>query len=144
MSLHHVELWVPDLERARADWGWLLDRLGWRPYQDWAAGVSWRCGATYLVLEQSPAQRPGGHDRMRPGLNHLAFQLPDADALDALVAEAPAHGWRLMFPDRHPYAGGPGHRAAYLENRDGFEAELVAPAEPLTGSGPNDRPEGER
>ncbi len=31
-----------------------------------------------------------------------------------------------MFADRHPYAGGAGHYAAYLENVDGFEAELVA------------------
>ncbi|GGX27762.1 hypothetical protein GCM10010321_48460 [Streptomyces chartreusis] len=28
-------------------------------------------------------------------------------------------------PDRHPYAGGPEHCAAYLENTDGFEVELV-------------------
>jgi hypothetical protein len=31
-----------------------------------------------------------------------------------------------MFPDRHPYAGGPDHYAAYIENADGFEIELVA------------------
>ena len=30
------------------------------------------------------------------------------------------HGWRLMFADRHPYAGGEDHYAAYLENRDGL------------------------
>jgi hypothetical protein len=33
-----------------------------------------------------------------------------------------------MFADRHPHAGGEGHYAAYLENADGFEAELVAPS----------------
>jgi hypothetical protein len=33
-----------------------------------------------------------------------------------------------MFADRHPYAGGPDHYAAYLENTDGFEVELVAGA----------------
>jgi hypothetical protein len=31
-----------------------------------------------------------------------------------------------MFPERHPYAGGGQHYAAYLENDDGFEVELVA------------------
>jgi catechol 2,3-dioxygenase-like lactoylglutathione lyase family enzyme len=36
--LHHVELWVPDLARARAHWGWLLGRLGYEPFQDWDAG----------------------------------------------------------------------------------------------------------
>ncbi|WP_192806421.1 hypothetical protein [Streptomyces sp. SS1-1] len=31
-----------------------------------------------------------------------------------------------MFPELHPYAGGQQHYAAYLENADGFEVELVA------------------
>jgi len=31
-----------------------------------------------------------------------------------------------MFADRHPYAGGPDHYAAYLESGEGFEVELVA------------------
>lgn len=124
--LHHVELWVPHLSRAVGSWGWLLEELGYEPYQDWAAGRSWRMGETYVVLEQSPAMVADSHDRMRPGLNHLAFHVRDRAALDALVSLAPAHGWTLMFPDRHPYASGSGHCAAYLENGDGFEVELVA------------------
>lgn len=125
--LHHVELWVPDLRRAVTSWGWLLERLGYEPHQDWPAGRSWRAGETYLVVEESPALRGTRHDRLRPGLNHLAFHAPGGRAgLDALVEEAPRHGWSLLFPDRHPYAGGPEHYAAYLENGDGFEVELVA------------------
>ncbi|MFI8530340.1 VOC family protein [Streptomyces aquilus] len=126
--LHHVELWVPDLERAVTSWGWLLERLGWEPYQNWAAGRSWRRGETYVVLEQSPALTDTRHDRMRPGLNHLAFHVRSRAELDALVAEAPGHGWTLLFPDRHPYAGGAEHYAGYLEDGDGFEVELVAGA----------------
>ena len=48
---------------------------------------------------------------------------------DELAADGPDHGWTLLFPDRHPYAGGPGHYAAYLASTDNFEVELVA-AEP--------------
>jgi len=126
--LHHVELWVPDLGRAAAAWGWLLEGLGHEPYQIWPDGRSWRHGETYIVLERSPALRGGDrHDRLLPGLNHLAFHVPGGRAaLDTLVDAAPAHGWTLLFPDRHPYAGGPGHCAAYLEDADGFEVELVA------------------
>ena len=35
------------------------------------------------------------------------------------------HGWVLLLAERHPFAGGPGHYAAYLENADGYEVELV-------------------
>lgn len=125
-TLHHVELWVPDLPRAITSFGWLLNALGYAEYQSWDAGRSWRLGATYIVVEQSPALTATHHDRLRPGLNHLAFHVADASTVEALATEATAHGWRLMFPDRHPHAGGQDHYAAYLENADAFEIELVA------------------
>jgi len=132
-TLHHVEVWVPDLDRAVAEWGWLLTRLGYTPYQDWARGRSWRLDHTYLVVEQSPALTAADHDRRRPGLNHLAFHVAEG-LLDEIVDDAVGHGWALMFPDRHPYAGGPDHRAAYLDNSDGFEIELVAGPSPAPRS----------
>ena len=128
-TLHHVELWVPSLERATRSWGWLLTRLRYTPYQDWSNGRSWRLGSTYIVVEQSPDLVGDRHERCRPGLNHLAFHVADAATVDGFVRDAPAHGWRLMFSERHPYAGGPDQYAAYLEDVDGFEAELVAAAE---------------
>jgi hypothetical protein len=47
------------------------------------------------------------------------------ELVDGLVERAAKRGWTLLFPERHPYAGGPQHYAAYLEDRDGFEVELV-------------------
>ncbi|SER84167.1 Glyoxalase/Bleomycin resistance protein/Dioxygenase superfamily protein [Lentzea xinjiangensis] len=128
--LHHVELWVPDLARAEASFGWLFPALGWTEFQRWEAGVSWKSGGTYVVVEQSPALT-GPHDRMKAGLNHLALHAGARADVDRLTGEAPRNGWRLLFADRHPFAGGPGHYAAFLENEDGFEVELVA--SPATG-----------
>jgi catechol 2,3-dioxygenase-like lactoylglutathione lyase family enzyme len=125
-ALHHVEIWVPGLDRAVVSFGWLLDALGYTPSQSWDNGRSWQLGDTYLVFEQSPALTTDRHDRCRPGLNHLAFHVADRDTVESLAAQASEHGWRLMFPDRHPHAGGEHHYAAYLENIDGFEVELVA------------------
>jgi catechol 2,3-dioxygenase-like lactoylglutathione lyase family enzyme len=124
--LHHVEVWVPDLARAECSWGWLLTALGAEPFQSWAHGRSWRRGDVYVVVEQSPDLAGERHERRLPGLNHLALRAGTAGRLDELVAEAPSHGWRLLFADRHPFAGGAEHRAAYLEDEDGFEVELVA------------------
>jgi catechol 2,3-dioxygenase-like lactoylglutathione lyase family enzyme len=74
------------------------------------------------------ALRPAG---VRPGLNHLAFIVGSRAALDAIVSDASRHGWRLLFPERHPFAGGPDHYAAYLEDGQGFEVELVAEEPPV-------------
>ncbi|MFC4007283.1 VOC family protein [Nonomuraea purpurea] len=130
-TLHHIEIWVPDLGRAVAGWEWLLKELGYVLHQDWSDGRSWKLGATYIVMERSPALTDDRHDRCRPGLNHLAFHVADRALVDSLAERAPAHGWRLMFPERHPYAGGERHYAAYLEDADGFEVELVALSLPL-------------
>ncbi|WP_439378532.1 GNAT family N-acetyltransferase [Amycolatopsis lexingtonensis] len=123
---HHLELWVPDLAEAERSWGWLLGELGWREFQRWPAGVSWRLGGTYLVAEASPALSATEHERTRPGLNHLALHVATRAEVDDLAARAGAHGWRPLFADRYPYAGGTAHYAAYLENEAGFEVELVA------------------
>ncbi len=130
-GFHHVELWVPDFAVAEPVWAWLLGELGWAPFQRWERGRSWRSspaeGAAYLCVEQSADLVPGDvPDRRRVGLNHLALHAGGRTELDGLVAAAPAHGWALLFADRHPFAGGPGHYAAYLENVDGFEVEVVA------------------
>jgi RimJ/RimL family protein N-acetyltransferase/catechol 2,3-dioxygenase-like lactoylglutathione lyase family enzyme len=125
-GVHHVELWVADLPAAEATFGWLFAELGWREYQRWERGVSWRRGASYVVVEDSPAGTGARHERTAPGLNHLALHAGTRADVDRITAAAPDHGWRLMFADRHPHAGGPDHYAAYLENADGFEVELVA------------------
>lgn len=125
-GIHHVELWVPDIERATREWGWLLRELGYQAYQDWPGGRSWRLDHTYIVIEQSPDILDTAHCRLRPGLNHLAFHAGDRIAVDRLTAHACANGWILLFADKHPHAGGPGTYAAYLENTDGYEVELVA------------------
>lgn len=125
-GLHHVEIWVEDVAAATREWGWLLGRLGYRLGDDWGHGQAWELGSLYIVIESGPDVVPGRHERRRAGLNHLAFHAGTSDEVDSVVAGADEHGWTLMFADRHPYAGGPGHYAAYLESGEGFEVELVA------------------
>jgi hypothetical protein len=64
--LHHVELWVPDLGRAMASWGWLLAQLGYARFQEFAGGISWRLGDTYVVARAVPrADHPNPHTTQR-------------------------------------------------------------------------------
>ncbi|GAA1358366.1 hypothetical protein GCM10009596_11360 [Arthrobacter rhombi] len=124
--LHHVELWVADHERAQATLGWLFGQLGYVRADTWPSGSSWQGAGEYLVLESGPDVMAAAHERTRPGLNHLAFHAGSASDVEALTRTALEHGFSLMFADRHPHAGGPDHYAAYLQDADGFEVELVA------------------
>ena len=126
-GFHHVELWTESLATVLPSWAWLTQQLGWTPYQEWPGGISWQAhDGSYLVLEESP-DTTGPHNRTHAGLNHLAFTVPSAALLDQLRSEATSHGWSELFADRYPHAGGPDHYALYLENKQGFEVELVAP-----------------
>jgi DivIVA domain-containing protein len=128
-GLHHMEIWVRDLEVAMRSFGWLFERLGWNLFQVWDQGRSWQAPGEgpYVVMERSPDVSWQAYDRKAPGLNHLALAVPQRWMVDRIVSEAPTYGWRLMFADRHPHAGGAQNYAAYLENDEGFEVEVVAP-----------------
>jgi probable phosphoglycerate mutase len=126
--LHHVEIWVEDLTRARRTLGWLFQQLGYAVSGEWSEGTSYQGAGEYLVLESGPDVGPGGHDRLRPGLNHLAFHAGSRADVDALVDSAVQRGFTVLFAERHPFAGGRSHYAAYLEAPGGFEVELVSDA----------------
>ncbi|MCY1158501.1 MAG: reverse transcriptase-like protein, partial [Citricoccus sp.] len=126
--LHHVEIWVQDLARARQTLGWLFQQLGYEVSGEWSEGTSYQGAGEYLVLESGPDVGPGGHDRLRPGLNHLAFQAGTRAEVDALVEGAVQRDFTVLFAEKHPFAGGRNHYAAYLEAPGGFEVELVADA----------------
>jgi hypothetical protein len=74
-ALHHLDLWVDDVATAEGEWGG----------------------------EHSPDQH-GTHDRLRPGINHLATTVGTRDELDRMRSESTEHGW----------------------HSEGFEVEVVA------------------
>ena len=111
--VHHVELWMDDLATAERQWGPVLVALGCELYQNWEHGHSWRQrGGSYVVIEQSPALRPGGHDRLRAGLNHLAVR----GSREAVLKAALAADWALRVDTGS---------AVHLTDSQGFELEVV-------------------
>lgn len=108
------------------EWRWLLERLGFSAASEWREGESWAAGGSYLTLTTSPNLVGATHDRRMPGVNHLAFKAGARGRVNAIMAEAEQHGWRPLYHDRYPHAGGPGHYAGWLENSAGFKAEVVA------------------
>ncbi len=126
--IHHIELYVSDLDRSQEFWRWLLLRLGYTLYQQWERGFSYRLGDSYLVFVQAEEEhlQPAYH-RCRVGLNHIALYVDSRKAVDELTNQLRARGATILYEDLHPYAGGPDHYAVYFEDPDRIKVELVAP-----------------
>jgi Glyoxalase/Bleomycin resistance protein/Dioxygenase superfamily len=129
-ALHHLDLWVRDVAIARGEWGWLLGELEWSVDFEDTTGMAWQHDdGTYFFLQAVPDDTGETHDRMKPGINHLALTIADRGALDRLRSESSEHGWHELLADRYPHAGGDEHTALYVENSEGFEVEVVVAAE---------------
>lgn len=125
-GIHHVEIWIADLEAVVHSWEWLFTSLGMESTGQWPAGRTWDAGGAYVTLTSSPNLSAVAHDRRRPGMNHLALWGGSRAEVDAVMSSAPAHGWQPLYQDRYPHAGGPDHYAGWLENTEGFKVEIVA------------------
>ena len=88
----------------------------------------WRKDGTGIAIEVSPDMVPGMlYSRLRPGMNHIAFHVDigrgarPAGRRRARLRVGPARARR-----RAPSVA-PGTTAAFVEDGDGFEVELIAP-----------------
>lgn len=126
--IHHVELYVSNLEKSINAWEWLLcEQLGYTLYQKWEEGRSYRFGDTYIVFVQTEQDHlsPPYH-RKKTGLNHLAFHAKSMTQLESIRSQLTSHGFQELYSDRFPYAGGPNYTALYFEDPDRIKVELVA------------------
>ncbi|MCY8855922.1 VOC family protein [Bacillus atrophaeus] len=125
--MHHIELYVSDLEASKRFWGWFLGELGYEPFQKWDSGISWKKDDFYLVFVQAEERfLEQGFHRRRIGLNHLAFHAESREQVDMMTEKLLERGYHVLYRDRHPYAGG-AHYAVYAEDPDRIKVELVAP-----------------
>lgn len=130
--VHHIELYVGDLDRSTAFWTPLMQLLGYEA-ERWSGGMNYVRGPgdTYLCLLPAPAEHAAaGYHRKRIGLNHLAFRAPSRAVVDRVTAWLAARGQAPLYADRHPYAGGPGYYAVFFEDPDRIKLEVVAPSQP--------------
>ncbi|MED4851640.1 VOC family protein [Caldifermentibacillus hisashii] len=126
--LHHVEINVADLNRSIAFWGWFLEELGYTPFQEWENGKSWKLADTYLVFVQTEERfLDVSYHRSRVGLNHLAFYAESREHVDNITRKLKEKGIKILYEDRHPFAGGKEHYAVFFEDPDRIKVELVAP-----------------
>jgi catechol 2,3-dioxygenase-like lactoylglutathione lyase family enzyme len=129
--LHHLEIYVSNLSKSIEFWAWFLTELGYEQYQKWDRGISWKYGETYIVFVQAEERfMDVPYHRSRVGLNHLAFHAKSKKQVDEITEKLKTLGINILYPKRHPYAGGENYYAVFFEDPDRIKVELVAPSIP--------------
>lgn len=129
--LHHIEIYVSDLERSVEFWTPFMEKLGYEAEQ-WSGGMNYVTGMTepYLCLLQvSNEHRSAGYHRKRVGLNHLAFMAKSRQHVDEVRAWLKESGHALLYDERYPFATAPDYYAVFCEDPDRIKLEVVAPGE---------------
>ncbi|MCF7857764.1 MAG: VOC family protein [Candidatus Cloacimonetes bacterium] len=126
-KLHHVEIYVNDLKKTYKFWNWFLEELGYHEFQKWDNGFSFKLAETYIVFVQTEKRFLDiPYHRCHSGLNHLAFHGSDRKFINELTEKLRNNGLKILYEDRHPFAGGKGVYAVYFEDPDRLKVEVVA------------------
>lgn len=125
--IHHIEIYVSNLKNTRIFWEWFLTKIGYSLYQEWEQGFSLKLDNTYLVFVQVDSKHNDvKYHRCKVGLNHLAFHIDSRAVVDELTSQLRLKGIKILYENRHPFAGGPDYYAVYFEDPDRIKVELVA------------------
>ena len=126
--LHHVEIYVSDLEKTKLFWTWLLcDKLNYEIYQKWPSGISYKLGETYIVFVQTETSfLDNSYHRKNTGLNHLAFHCDTREFVNQITKELEEKQIPILYKDKHPFAGGEKYYAVFFEDPDKIKVEVVA------------------
>ena len=128
--VHHIEIYVSNLEESKEFWGWLLTELGYEKHQEWNEGISYKLSDTYLVFVQTEEKYLDvTYHRKRTGLNHLAFHVDSRKMVDDFTEVLKERKITILYTDKHPFAGGKNYYAVFFEDPDRIKVELVAPDE---------------
>ncbi len=126
--IHHIELYVSDLEQSIKFWSWFLQELGYDLYQEWEKGKSYRLEDSYIVFVQTEERYIEiPYHRCGVGLNHLAFHADSREEVDVMTEKLIHRGINILYEDRHPFAGGDDYYAVFFEDPDRIKVEFMAP-----------------
>ncbi len=125
--IHHIEIYVSNLEKTIEFWNWLLTKLGYDKYQEWDKGISYKLLDSYLVFVQTEDKYLDiEYHRKRTGLNHIAFHVESRKAVDDFTNQLKEKKVTILYSAKHPYAGGKNYYAVFFEDPDRIKVELVA------------------
>jgi catechol 2,3-dioxygenase-like lactoylglutathione lyase family enzyme len=126
-TLHHLDLTVSDLPRAKLFWTPLMEHLGYRVAEDTPQDLAFATdddAATAVVLHPARATSAfKAHDRYGPGLHHLAFRAGSREEVDQLHALLRRMNATVLDPPATYYP--PDYYAVFFADPDGMKLEFV-------------------
>lgn len=127
--IHHIELYVSDLQKAIQFWTPFMEKLEFK-VERWSEGINFVSEESepYLcLLQASDEYLAVGYHRKRVGLNHLAFKAKSREHVDEIRLWLKTSGYTLLYDDKYPYATAPDYYAVFCEDPDRIKLEVVAP-----------------
>ena len=105
--MDHIEIYVSDLENSFKFYSWLLPKFGFKVFQEWDEGFSYRKNDFYIVFIQTKGQYlPSTYHRCHVGLNHLAFHCDKIETIDHIHQYCLDNHLALLYEENYPYAAG--------------------------------------
>ena len=127
--LHHIEIYVSDLNTSHAFWSNLLAKIGYEVSGKWDEGftLSNEKDAYFTFVQVSKKYAAHKYHRCGVGLNHLAFKVENKSEVDAIRQHCLDNGIICLYDDKFPHAnGGQDYYALFLEDPDRIKVEFVA------------------
>jgi catechol 2,3-dioxygenase-like lactoylglutathione lyase family enzyme len=126
--LHHVEIYVSNLDTSKTFWSSILAMIGYTNSSQWEDGFTLSNGEdAYLTFVQvSKKYESYKYNRRGVGLNHLAFKVGSRDLVDSLRQHCIENKISLLYDEKYPFANGDQHYyALFLEDPDRIKVEFV-------------------
>jgi glyoxylase I family protein len=127
-GVDHFDLVVSNLERSLAIYRGLLEPLGYLRASEIVGErddrVVYLGGPGVVSVSLREAQTPGGYDRYRIGIHHVAFQAPSRETVDERLRWVRDHGLEVES-DPKEYDYRLGYYAGFFYDPDGIKLEIV-------------------
>jgi glyoxylase I family protein len=127
-GVDHFDLVVSSLDRSISFYRELLRPLGYKRAAEIVGErgerVIYLSGTGIVPFSLREAQTPGGYDRYRIGLHHVAFEAPSREVVDERLRWVRAQGREIETdPREYPYR--PGYYAGFFYDPDGIKLEIL-------------------
>ncbi|UWF77799.1 MULTISPECIES: VOC family protein [Microbacterium] len=122
----HLGITVDDIERGHAQFGPVIEALGYTLGTEEEGGISWHCGDETEIIIYAPRETDSGpHRHGRVGWQHLAFAMDSRDEVDRLHRVAVDAGWHVVREPKPYPRFSDRYYASFVEDDNGIRIEFM-------------------